>query len=60
MKAVAERAVLGEFFTPDAEERVPGFLELQQTTVLDQLGDQGQVTEQQPISSFLLLLLFDL
>ena len=47
-------------FTPDAAACVVRLAELQQAAVFAQFGDECQITEQQPVCSFLILLLIDL
>lgn len=47
-------------FTPDMTECVVRLAELQQAAVLAEFGDKSQITEQQPICSLLILLLFNL
>lgn len=47
-------------FTPDLTECVLRLAELQQAAVFAQFGDERQKTEQQPVGSLFLLLLFDL
>ena len=46
--------------TQDATECVMRLAEPQQAAVLVEFGDESQITEQQPVCSFLILLLFNL
>lgn len=55
-----ERGGVCRSFTPDTTECVMRLAELQQAAVFAQFGEESQKTEQQPVRSFLVLLLFDL
>lgn len=46
--------------TPDFKEHVAGLAQLQQVAVLAKFGDESEITEEQPVGFFLILLLFDL